>query len=393
MTRVHRRDFAGTVSAVTRTPQGGLRLDAAVTRVGVLDYRDHAGKAWREWKPAEEVFRADSLETLIPAPATELHPSTMVDGDTWADVTVGHPVGAPRRDGGLVVVPLAIQRAGTVAKVDAGELHDVSAGYTCRVDWTAGVTPEGEHYDAIQRDIRYNHIALGPRGWGRAGEEVSLRLDGAAEHVRGDAPAKGQSMKKIKVRGREFKLDADEEVVQAQGAVDTLAAALDAAESALKTAIGEVAALRAKTEAEEKAEPPKVTEDMVPDEVADALAAKREVLRADARTVLGADAKIDGLKPRKIHEMVIAKALPETKLDGLTDATVHGMFVAAVAGAKKAARVDALGAIGGGTAGTAGTTTHTDSADDVDGALSPAAALNARSSRRFDTRNTSSEAR
>lgn len=35
----------------------------------------------------------------------------------------------------------------------------------------------GEHYDAIQRNIVVNHIALGPKGWGRAGPEVAVKTD------------------------------------------------------------------------------------------------------------------------------------------------------------------------------------------------------------------------
>ena len=379
---------------MTRTPQGGLRLDAAITRVGVLTYQDSAGKAWREYKPAEEVFKADSLATLEGAPVTELHPPKMVDASTWKTVSVGHLVGAPRRDGDLVVASVVVQDSGVAGRVEARELHDVSAGYTCRVDWTAGVTPEGEQYDAVQRDIIYNHAALGPEGWGRAGTEVSLRMDGAANQVRSDAPAKGNPMKKtIKVKGREFKLDADDEAKAAQDAVDGLAeqaaaadslgAKLEAAQTALTTAVGELAALRAKMEAEEKAEPKPVTEDMVPDEVADALASKRLALRQRAAKVLGADVKLDGLKAHEIHKAVVAKALPSVTLDSLDAKTVEGMFVAACEGAATTARADSLRAAHPG----APITERTDG----DETLSPAAALNRRTHNHFDTRGAAAE--
>jgi hypothetical protein len=32
----------------------------------------------------------------------------------------------------------------------------------------------------VQRDIVYNHVALGPRNWGRAGREIALRIDSQA---------------------------------------------------------------------------------------------------------------------------------------------------------------------------------------------------------------------
>lgn len=384
--RVHRRDFAGSATRVTRTPQGGLRLDAAITRTGVLTYQDHTGRTWREYKSPEEVFKADALATLEGAPVTELHPEKLVDGDTWKTVSVGHLVGAPRREGDLVVAPIAVQDAGAAGRAERGELHDVSAGYTCRVDWTAGVTPEGEPYDAIQREIVYNHAALGPKGWGRAGTEVSLRMNGAAEQVRSDAPPRSTRMKTIKVKGREYKLDAEDEVVKAQDAVTAVeaeaasgAAELGAVKAALMEALKTVASLEAKITAEEAAEPKPVTEDMVPDAVADSIATKREALRADARAVLGADAKLDGLPRRKIHEAVVSKVLPSVKLDGLTDAHVEGMFTAAVTGAKTSTRADSLRAAHPGVP-----EARTDADDD--GNLDPRAALNARTHNRFDTR-------
>lgn len=386
--RVHRCDFVGATSKVTRTPQGGIRLDARITRVGVLTYQDHTGKSWREYKPAEEVFKADSLATLEGAPVTELHPERLVDGATWKAVSVGHLVGAPRRDDAFVAAPIVVQDAGAAGRCEAGELHDVSAGYTCRVDWTAGVTPEGEAYDAVQRDIVYNHAALGPKGWGRAGTDVSLRMNGAAVQVRNDNAPQETSMKKtLKVKGREFKLDADEEVVAAQDAVNAAEASqqseLASVKEALMEALKKVATLEAKIAAEESAEAgtaKPVTEDMVPEDVQDAIVAKRHALRENARKVLGAEEKLDGLKAGEIHRKVVAKALPSVKLDSLDAKTIEGMYLAAVEGAASVARANNLrGAHPGPPA------SRLDGADEEEG-LSPAAALNARTHNRFDDR-------
>ena len=207
---MYRRDFAGPTRGVRPTPQGGLCVEAAVARSGVLEYSDGT-RTWREYRPEEEVFAADSLATLRGAVVTNEHPEALVTPDTFKAVSCGHAHDDVRRDGNLVVVDLDVQDAALCRLVEAGERRKVSCGYTCEVEHTAGVTPDGERYDAIQRRIRHNHVALLAPGEGRSGPEVSLRMDGAAVHVRRVDAAKGLSMKRtIKVRGVEYRLDADD---------------------------------------------------------------------------------------------------------------------------------------------------------------------------------------
>ena len=154
-------------------------MEAAVARTGVLEYSD-GDRTWREYRPAEEVFAEDSVATLRGAVVTDDHPEKLVTPENFKAVTCGNAEGAPRRDGSLVVVDLMVQDAALCELVKAGSRKEVSCGYTCEVEHSPGVTPEGEKYDAIQRRIRHNHIALLPPGEGRSGPEVSLRLDGAA---------------------------------------------------------------------------------------------------------------------------------------------------------------------------------------------------------------------
>ena len=51
-------------------------------------------------------------------------------------------------------------------------------GYTMDLDTTAGVTPSGEQYDAVQRKLRMNHLALVPRARGgsnlRMGDKTNV---------------------------------------------------------------------------------------------------------------------------------------------------------------------------------------------------------------------------
>ena len=75
MQNVFRLDFNGTSKTFKRTPQGFLRVNARLTKSGVFNYENT-----REYRPDEEVFRADSLESLKGAPVTDLHPS---ESATW----------------------------------------------------------------------------------------------------------------------------------------------------------------------------------------------------------------------------------------------------------------------------------------------------------------------
>jgi hypothetical protein len=56
------------------TPEGFLRIPAAVTRVGVFNYKQPDGSVIRELRLPEEVFNPDSLSSLKSIPITNDHP-------------------------------------------------------------------------------------------------------------------------------------------------------------------------------------------------------------------------------------------------------------------------------------------------------------------------------
>jgi len=163
----------------TRTPQGFLRAPAALTRTGVLTYRRADGTVVRELRHPDEVFAARSLATLSAAPVTDLHPREMVSPKNVRKLSIGRVSDDVRRDGELVSALVTIEDGGAIAAVEKGDRRELSCGYHCDLDEKPG-TYNGEAYDAIQRNITYNHVGLGPKGWGRAGSSVALRLDAAA---------------------------------------------------------------------------------------------------------------------------------------------------------------------------------------------------------------------
>lgn len=174
---VKRLDLLGRIRAdADRTPQGGLKVPANLTRTGVFTYTYTDGMIVRELRHPNEVFDTASLATLSDATVIVGHPA-MVTPSNWKDHAVGH-VREAKPNGKFVSAAVVIQDGSTIEKVDAGELVELSCGYDCDLVWDAGVY-NGETYDARQTKIRYNHVGMGPRDWGRAGNEVQLKLDSA----------------------------------------------------------------------------------------------------------------------------------------------------------------------------------------------------------------------
>ncbi len=330
------------VRGVQRTPQGGRRVDAAISRTGVLMYRDDKGDQWGELRSPDEVFAADSLESLRGAPVTDHHPGGLVTPATWKQVSKGHVGDDVRRDGEYVAAPIVVNDAEEVALIDARQRHDVSAGYTCDIDPTPGVH-DGIPYRQVQRNIRFNHVALLPFGAGRSGTDVALRMDGAAIEVppaaslpdsaakqagatqQTIAPPSGaptssltasrtdaqEPRMKIKVGDKEFEIRTDADVAPVQAAVDTVMADCAAAKSSALDTYKKVAALEASMSLEESKEAAPVETDatVAPEEVLDAKSARRLV----TALLLGAK-PVAGMRRDAVH------ALVTTTIDAKADA-------------------------------------------------------------------------
>ena len=83
---------------------------------------------------------------------------------------------------------LIIFHEDAIIAIENGERHEISLGYTCRLEPTPGAI-NGETYDAVQKDIVVNHVALGPKGWGRAGPDCAIRKDSQSTNNRqGSSP-------------------------------------------------------------------------------------------------------------------------------------------------------------------------------------------------------------
>jgi hypothetical protein len=114
----------------------------------------------RVYRPASEVFRAESLATFAAAPVTLNHPAAAVTADNWRGLGVGEINGDVVRDGERVRVPLIVRDAAAVTAATTTH-KQLSLGYATTLVFPAdGRHPDGTACDAWQTDIRINHIAL-----------------------------------------------------------------------------------------------------------------------------------------------------------------------------------------------------------------------------------------
>ena len=147
-----------------RTSDGSMVAFARCARAGCQDYAGYeVGKPDMAkvtiYRPEGEVFSRDSMASFASAPVTLQHPPVAVTADNWKNYAVGDVGEDVVRDGETVRVPLIVRDAKTVSKIAAGT-REISMGYTCDLSWEDGTAPDGTAYQAVQRNIRINHLAI-----------------------------------------------------------------------------------------------------------------------------------------------------------------------------------------------------------------------------------------
>lgn len=186
-----------------RTREGFLKVTGHATRVGVLIYKQPDGTIVRELRHPDEVFDEESMASLAMIPVTNDHPPGLIDSTDAEDYQVGMTGELVTVvDGKYLDIKNVITDHEAIKDIEAGKV-ELSPGYRCELDFTPGVW-NGEKYDAIQRNIRYNHLAVVKKG--RSGPEVRLHLDACDAVEAGLNQAKEQTMAKIKVSGQTFEV-------------------------------------------------------------------------------------------------------------------------------------------------------------------------------------------
>ena len=303
--------------------ENGFLVDTpVVARLGVQVYYMDDGRTVREFRPAEEVFKDESLASYQGKPMTLEH--VFVNSENAKEVVVGSVTGKAEPLGSSVVAPIVVYDNTAIQEAMAGNAKELSVGYSAILDETPGwgdpITgeyvlksdgdqfdaPEGwQEFDAIQRDIKVNHIAMVYRG--RAGI-AKLNMDGEQENpyttdVDINKEDK-QEMIKIKLDGaQEFEVAPE------------IASHIEALNAKADAAIAERDALKAKVDA-------------MPSEIEAAVAkakADADALAALVAVAAEAGVKADGLDAKGI-KVAYVKEVSGLDVSQKSDAYIDAAF-------------------------------------------------------------------
>ena len=153
------------------TPEGYLIDRPILTSTGIFEYLNPDGSVRKELRLPEDVFDAASLKSYKGRPIIITHDAGLVTKDNVQGNQIGTILTEGYRSGDDVRAEIIIHDTDGMKK--AG-LKELSLGYNLDLDETPGEW-NGQHYDAIQRNIRINHLALVREA--RAGEQARLNID------------------------------------------------------------------------------------------------------------------------------------------------------------------------------------------------------------------------
>ncbi len=308
------------IGSTRSAPGGGLIVSARIGRSGVQVYRRPDGSTVRAFRPADEVRGAN----FAGAPVTVGHPSGGVTPVTYQQHAVGH---VQTQDSNLERVgrheyaraELLLAAAPAIEDAQSGKIAECSCAYSCDQIWGAGIA-DGEEYDVTFKAIVPNHVALGPKGFARAGAEARIVADGTDGDwvLIEDAPS-SENYPRQERDGADMDQKEHDLLVADHAALkikyDSLVAEHEALKGRAAAADGKLATLQAQV-------------DGLPKAIADGVASElafREALRG--RLPAGYDAT--GKSPRALKIAAIKHAQPKAEIaDSASDEYVDAYFAA-----------------------------------------------------------------
>lgn len=309
------------LDGVTRTKDGFMTASVKAARTGIQIYTGaEVGMpdlaTVRVYRPETEVFNKDSLHSYAWKPVTINHPTEDVTAKNWKDLARGYTGDEVARDGDFVRVPLALMDAAAIQAVEDGK-REVSMGYSAILEFVDGITPSGEPFNAVQRELRMNHLAI-----------VSAARGGSDLRVGDGEREPNMANKIVLVDGLQVetteagaqaieKLMRDLKAVRDQGVVDL--AAKDTQITTLKAEVskkdGEMAVM--KKQIDDGA--------MTPAKL-DAAVLSRSALITDAKKIAGDNLVVKDRTDAEIRRAAIAAHLGDEEAKKMDDAAISGAF-------------------------------------------------------------------
>lgn len=189
------------------TPEGYLVDKPILTTTGIFEYHNPDGSIRRELRLPEEVFDKESLSSYKGKPIIITHDAGLVTKDNVHRFQIGTILTEGIRSGDNVKAEIVIH---DTDKMKDCRLKELSLGYNLELEEEPGVW-HGQHYDAIQRNISVNHLALVREA--RAGEQARLNLDSRDANI--NILTGGRPMRKVKKARRNDGILTPEELAKA----------------------------------------------------------------------------------------------------------------------------------------------------------------------------------
>lgn len=335
MMTVTRFDRGNVSGEATITDEGYIRANAIVTRTGVFFYQNPDGSVRRELRHPDDVWEEESLASMHLIPVTNGHPQEkLVNSENYKNLAIGFTGEKITQDGDFVRANLVITDKEGVEYVTRNNRKNLSLGYTVDLEDESGEY-NGEQYDARQRNIRYNHLAIVNKA--RAGDEARIALDEAdAFEI---SQEEGEQMTK-----RKIKLDNEEIMVEPATAeyVDRLMDDLKNLEEEKARVQREIEMIRMKLERAEgerdsmKDKMSTMTEKVSLDsaDFKKAVADRINLYKVAEKFLDIETVKLDSMSDLDIKKSVIEKCRKSISLDGKSDYYVEAMFDTIVDDAK-----------------------------------------------------------
>lgn len=309
------KNAAGFVVATARISRAGIQKYAA--RELGDQFKDRAPDAViRVYRPPEEVFATESLDSLKGLPLTIEHQDGFVTPGKARKQVVGSLGDTITQDGSYVGASVFVTHEDGIKALEHGK-RELSIGYDFDLDVESGTTPDGAQYDAVMRNIRGNHVSIVSRG--RGGPECRVHTeDGENDSTRGTTMARMIDCNGIQIEVSDQAAQAfahisgdlqarDAELVTSKETLKARDAELAKRDATIETLTAKVAELEKGAGAE----------------ALDAAVEVRQTLVEDARKLA------PKLEPKGLDSMAIRRAalkVVDVDLDGRSDDYVMAAF-------------------------------------------------------------------